>query len=131
MLAQPPEESPLLGGLAAGGVGGRVGGTCEDEESAACTFCSDAAAVSSSIGVSCELPRTEEELDSGGTDTEAQLGAGLQSAEVQWGACLFLRSVSIQLELCLEAKEASAREESLMFFPEVISSPNPSWWAKA
>ena len=43
----------------------------------------------------------------------------------------FLRSVSIQLELCLEAKVAKAREDSLMFFPEVISSPKPSWWAKA
>lgn len=45
--------------------------------------------------------------------------------------CFFLRRVSIQLELCLEAKLARAREDSLMFFPEVMSSPNPSWWAKA
>lgn len=89
------------------------------------------AAVSSSIGVSCELPRTEEEFESGGMDTERQLGAGLQLAEVQGVVCFFLRSVSIQLELCLDAKELRAREESLMFFPEVISSPNPSWWAKA
>lgn len=83
------------------------------------------------MGVSWELPRTEEEFDRGGMEAETQLGAGLQSAEAQGCVCLFLRSVSIQLELCLEAKEASATEESLMFFPEVMSSPNPSWWAKA
>lgn len=82
------------------------------------------------MGVSWELPSREEEFESGGMDAET-LGAGLPSAEAQGGVCLFLRSVSIQLELCLEAKEASAMEESLMFFPEVMSSPNPSWWAKA
>lgn len=87
--------------------------------------------VSCSIGVSCEPPRTEEEFESGGTDPETQLGAGLHSPEVLGGVCFFLRSVSIQPELCLEAKEARAIDESLMFFPEVISSPKPSWWAKA
>lgn len=128
MLAQPPEVSPTGRDAASQAA---VGGICEDEESAACTFRSDVAAVASSIGVSCELPRTEEEFESGGMDTETRLGAGLPSAEAQGGVCFFLRSVSIQLELCLEAKEPRAREESLMFFPEVISSPNPSWWAKA
>ncbi len=100
-----------------------------------CVFWTGAVPVSSSIGVSCEPPRTEEEFESGGTDPETQLGAGLHSPEALgevWAwECFFLRSVSIQLELCLEAKVARARDESLMFFPEVINSPNPSWWAKA
>lgn len=85
------------------------------------------------MGVSCEPPRTEEELESGGTDPETQLGAGLHSPDALGGVlvCFFLRSVSIQLELWREAKEARARDDSRMFFPEVISSPKPSWWAKA
>lgn len=127
MHVQLPEESPRAAeGVKALPTGWDVASqAAEDEESATCTLCSDA--VSSSIGVSCELPRTEEEFERGGMDTEMQLGAGLQWAEVQGGVGFFLRSVSIQLELCLEAKEPRAREESLMFFPEVISSPNPSW----
>lgn len=91
------------------------------------------------MGVSCEPPSTEEELDSGGgggggTDPERQLGAGLHSPEVLdgvWTLLFFRRRVSIQLELCREAKVARASEDRRMFFPEVMSSPKPSWWAKA
>lgn len=91
-------------------------------------FWAGAVSVSSAVGVSCELPSTEEEFDSGGTDTDAELATGLHSPEAVGGVwvCFFLRSVSIQLELCLEAKVARAKDESLMFIPEVISSPNPS-----
>lgn len=46
-------------------------------------------------------------------------------------ACFFLRRVSIQLLLWREAKEARASELSRIFFPEVISSPKPSWCANA
>lgn len=98
-------------------------------------FWAGAVPASSSRGVSWELPRTEQEFESGGTDPETQLGAGLHSPDALAGVwpwvCFFLRSVSIQLELCLEAKEVRAKDESLMFLPEVISSPKPSWWAKA
>lgn len=98
-------------------------------------FWAGAVPASSSRGVSWEPPRTEQEFESGGTDPETQLGAGLHSPDALAGVwpwvCFFLRSVSIQLELCLEAKEVRAKDESLMFLPEVISSPKPSWWAKA
>lgn len=77
MLAQPPEESRRVAEGAKVSPTGRdaaprvaVGGVCEDEESAACPFLSDVAAVSSSIGVSCEFPRTEEEFERGGMDPE-------------------------------------------------------------
>lgn len=86
-------------------------------------FWAGAVSVSSAVGASCELPSTEEEFD-----TDAELATGLHSPEAVGGVwvCFFLRSVSIQLELCLEAKVARAKDESLMFIPEVISSPNPS-----
>lgn len=83
------------------------------------------------MGVSCDPPIMDEEFDNGGTDPETQLGAGLHSPEVLGGVCFFRRSVSIQLELCLDANEAKARDERRMFFPEVMSSPKPSWCAKA
>lgn len=60
-----------------------VDGVCVDEVRT--VFWSCAVAVSSSIGVSCEPPTTEEEFESGGTDPERQLGAGLQSPEVLGG----------------------------------------------
>lgn len=148
---QPPGESPPWD-LAAVGVktpelvawaetwdagasasGAKAGKVCVTEAGIICVFSAGAATVSSSIGVSWEPPRTDEEFESGGTDTEMKLGAGLHSPEVLGGVlvCFFLRSVSIQLELCLEAKDARARDESLIFFPDVISSPKPSWCAKA
>lgn len=82
---------------------------------------------SSSMGVSWDVPMIEEELDNGGTVAETLLGAGLHSPEVLGGVCFFRRRVSIQLELCLDPKEPRTREERRMFFPEVMSSPNPSW----
>ena len=94
-------------------------------------------ASSSSMAASWEPPSTEGELDSGGTaEPDTQLGAGLLSPEAALGGvgawlCFFLRSVSIQLELWREAKDASASEDRRMFLPDVISSPKPSWWAKA
>lgn len=154
LSVQPPGESPLwaligvgvgtsaLGARAAAWqpvvdseVGAKAGGVCVGRVGSVCVFWAGAECVSSSMGASCDPPRREDEFESGGTDPETQLGAGLHSPEalgVVWVCvCFFLRSVSIQLELCLEAKLARARDESLMFLPEVISSPKPSWWAKA
>lgn len=56
-----------------------------DEVRTVCVCWSGAVAVSSSMGVSCEPPRTEEEFESGGTDPETQLGAGLHSPEALGG----------------------------------------------
>lgn len=44
---------------------------------------------------------------------------------------LFLRRLSIQPELGRAGKPASASELSRMFLPDMMSSPKPSWWAKA
>lgn len=43
----------------------------------------------------------------------------------------FLRRVSIQLELERVVKLERARELSRIFFPDIMSSPKPSWWEKA
>lgn len=48
-------------------------------------FWTGTVSASSSIGVSCDPPITEEELDKGGADPETQLGAGLHSPEVLEG----------------------------------------------
>ena len=75
--------------------------------------------------MSWDPPTSEEELERGGAEAWlAWRGAGLP-----WlgGVCFFFRSVSIQLLLCREAKLASPRDDSLMFLPEVMSSPKPSW----
>lgn len=146
VLDQPPGESPPWDLRAARARPSALAAWAEPRGAAAkaaarlcagavCAFWVGVAPVSSSMVVSCEPPRTEEEFESGGTDPDTQLGAGLLSPEALGGVwtCVgfFLRSVSIQPELCLDAKLAKAREERRMFFPEVISSPNPSWWAKA
>lgn len=44
---------------------------------------------------------------------------------------LLRRRLSIQPEPERVAKPASARELSRMFLPDMMSSPKPSWWAKA
>lgn len=43
----------------------------------------------------------------------------------------FRRRLSIQLELERAVKLDRARELSRMFFPDMMSSPKPSWWEKA
>ena len=43
----------------------------------------------------------------------------------------FLRRVSIHAALGREVKLDRARELSLMFLPDMMSSPKPSWWEKA
>lgn len=82
-VESPPWDLPVLGvpvftvwADASGDAG--VG---ENKAAAACAGCSGAVTVSSSMGVSCEPPRTDEELESGGTDPERQLGAGLHSPD--------------------------------------------------
>lgn len=55
----------------------KAGGVCEHD--------AGAVPASSSMGVSCDPPRIEEEFESGGTDPETQLGAGLHSSEVLGG----------------------------------------------
>lgn len=56
-----------------------------DEVIAVCVFWEGAVAVSTSTGVSCEAPKTEEEFESAGTDPDTQLSAGLHSPEVLGG----------------------------------------------
>lgn len=58
---------------------------CVDEVRSHCAFWAGGVPVSSSMGVSCEPPRTEDELESGGTDPDIQLGAGLHSPEALGG----------------------------------------------
>lgn len=65
--------------------GAKAGGVCVDDVGTVCVFWAGAASVSSSMGVSCEPPRREEEFESGGTDPETQLGAGLHSPEALGG----------------------------------------------
>lgn len=99
VIVQPPGESPpwdftavevrtpalRTWSEAGGAAASESGGVSVDDVRTVCALWVDAVPVSSSMGVSCEPPRTEEEFESGGTDPETQLGAGLDSPEAVGG----------------------------------------------
>lgn len=57
-------------GATASEAGAKAGAVWVTETGTVCVFGAGAVTVSSSIGVSCEPPRTDEEFESGGTDPE-------------------------------------------------------------